>query len=134
MHQRTVHSCPTPDVPVAMTNAVSKVALSAIEGRAGTRAVPRLCSLRALMMVLDTIAGGAASVIWYLAAGDDAEKKYTEPVTSTISISGTTGVIHYEFDEFLHHAKFDWADDVKLHWSLDAGTANGWADLLVSDP
>lgn len=116
---------------LSLTTAVASRLLSSQE----SKLPPESLYLESLELVFVSIAGGATSCTWYLTAGDDKDKKITQPVTSTIETTDATageGVVKYTFDRFkaLSTVSVPFATaEVYLQADLDAGTASVLATL-----
>ena len=116
---------------LALSNTVAAKLLSSQE----SQLPPSSMYLESIELVFDSIAGGATTCNWYLTAGNDKDKKITQPVASTIETTDATageGIVKYTFDRFKTSSTtsvpFD-TDEVYLQADLDVGTANVLASV-----
>jgi hypothetical protein len=115
---------------MAVTNAypaAGKAITGSVAVDARATNIPESCLLSWLHGELDTIAGGATTVTWYLAADAGGDVPLTDVVTETIVVGITTatdGGIATAIDLDYYRATSGTAGSIYLFAKTNAGTVN----------
>jgi len=95
--------------------------------------IPDACYLDWMHIQLDTIAGGAAAVTWYLCSDASMDVPLTKEVTTTIVAGDTTatdGAVVEALNVAYRRFSVGTGGSIYIAAKLDAGTANGIARIV----